>query len=162
MLLSKCKYTLRGSTVYAFIYCELLLNIVLLSMLNVFIFHGCLSAVCALQSFEHLFLCKSAIFLSLCLLLCGQWLNHKRQSHREHLIETRCLLPQEKWWTRWFGLKEWAAIDTLNSRFYGSCLYKNVRRMICLYRKWKWQRCLHRFSISLMPSRHLPVWENAY
>lgn len=41
MLLSKCKYTLRGSTVYAFIYYELLLNIVLLSMLNVFIFQGC-------------------------------------------------------------------------------------------------------------------------
>lgn len=92
MLLSKCKYTLRGSTVYAFIY-ELLLNIVLLSMLNVFIFKGCLSAVCALQSFEHLFLCKSVIFLSLCLVLCGQWLDHKRQGHRERLIETRCLLP---------------------------------------------------------------------
>lgn len=89
----QCKYTFRGSTAYAFIYYELLPNIVLLSKLNVFIFQGCFSAVYILQSFERTFLCKSAIFLSLCLVLCGQWLDHKRQGHRERLIQTRCLLP---------------------------------------------------------------------
>lgn len=46
-----------------------------------------------LHSFEHMGLCKSAIFLSLCLVLSGQWLDHKIQGHRERLIETRCLLP---------------------------------------------------------------------